>query len=134
MRSLPGPAPLKLIISAVLLVAFSIVLLQQVWRSLEPAGQTDDETRVAQAHMQLSRMLVKVARWVTLEPRALPLTQENLEAALSDGTQRPVLDPWDNPIRIEVIEPQPGWFRLTSVGPDGEFGTADDISVHTAQE
>ena len=122
MQSQPGPAPLKLIMSAVLLVIFSVILLRQTWRSPE---SVDEQSQIARAQMQLSQLLIKVANWVISEPHALPLTQENLEAAVSDGSQQSILDPWGNAIRVEVIEPQPGWFRLTSAGPNGELGTAD---------
>jgi hypothetical protein len=43
-------------------------------------------------------------------------------------------DRWSRPVRIEVRRPSERLeFRLTSAGPDGQFGTPDDIGCTTEE-
>ena len=53
----------------------------------------------------------------------LPATLNDLlpEGAVTEGM---LVDPWEQPLRYEIID---GKYRLWSVGEDGENGTDDDI-------
>ncbi len=60
--------------------------------------------------------------------RGLPAQGEDFQAWLRDNYQGEDsrLDSWDGPYYLEI---ELGTFRVVSAGPDGERGTADDLSA-----
>lgn len=55
---------------------------------------------------------------------------DRINSFLADGLLKrsDILDPWGKIIKIEGTHP---WPQLTSAGPDGKFGTEDDIAYQT---
>jgi general secretion pathway protein G len=39
-----------------------------------------------------------------------------------------LLDPWKHPYRYTCADPRGGWYTRHSCGPDGQFGTEDDVT------
>ncbi|MFG0275653.1 MAG: type II secretion system protein GspG [Phycisphaerales bacterium] len=62
---------------------------------------------------------------------AFPTTQEGLQALVPNYVeQRALQDPWKRAYLYTAPTGDPNRpFMLSSAGPDGEFGTGDDISV-----
>lgn len=57
--------------------------------------------------------------------------EQGLQALVDHGyaTSKEILDPWGHPYRLELYGQRTviGYFALNSAGPDGKWGTADDV-------
>ena len=79
------------------------------------------EQRLAKEESTEWRQLNEVERTWLIDA---VMRQADISSEWKDWVNR---DPWDQPLRVEVRRPQSGiQFRITSAGPDGRFGTADD--------
>jgi hypothetical protein len=71
----------------------------------------------------------QTARAFELNEGRCPSMEEVLSSAALDDEARTV-DPWDTPFRLECSDGP----RVSSAGPDREFGTEDDIgSTHVSR-
>ena len=76
--------------------------------------------------MQAQQLLTSVTQY-QLTNGQLPETMEDLEAP-----SKAFLDPWGQQVRFTCEEDRrarKGVLTITSAGPDGEFGTEDDLVV-----
>lgn len=97
-----------------------------------------ENTRTAiQAQRDALRGLDRTARAIErLDQRIERYRQDHEEALPADlaaleGPERALLDAWERPLRYTVED---GAYTITSDGPDGEPGTADDVDAETVAE
>jgi type II secretory pathway pseudopilin PulG len=113
--------------TTLLLFAISAGSIYSVVRSQRGTAAMMESQRQQQASFQLMRILSHFSRYV-LDHKQLP---EELRDLVKDSSvrmsERDLVDPWGTPIRYEITEPQPMWFRIGSAGPDRVFGTDDDL-------
>ena len=85
------------------------------------AERTLREAKVAQANLEMRSLLGLVeAREATTG-----LQVESLGQVRGDGSQTPGTDPWNGASRLARTEL--GYPVIESAGPDGRFGTEDDL-------
>jgi len=76
--------------------------------------------------VEVTQDMVRVVVAVDEHAREHEAMPESIEA-LAIG-QSVAMDPWGHAYRLELTDRNPG-FDIASGGPDGEFGTADDIRL-----
>ena len=64
--------------------------------------------------------------WSLIHPRQCPASIRELEPYQPD-----LVDVWDRELRLECVA---GTVVVTSAGPDGRFGTPDDIRSESAED
>ena len=85
--------------------------------------------------MKLSRLSENLVQY-KLDSSRFPSTEEGLKALLEapSGARNwrgpyadadKLVDPWDRPVQYELINAKA--YKITSAGPDGDFGNEDDI-------
>ena len=113
--------------TALLLFAISAGTIYSAVRSRRGIAEAMESQRQQQASFQLNRIFSHFTRFV-LDRKRLPVDlQELVKDGSSKMSERDLVDPWGTPIRYEITEPQPMWFRIGSAGPDRVFGTDDDL-------
>ena len=98
----------------------SFLSLRSALRSRELTEESMEGTLRNQAWQQVQSVTLSFSRFL-LDQKRLPRTLEELDP------KRSYADPWGTPLRYEILEPQPMWFRVGSAGPDRAFDTPDDI-------
>lgn len=85
--------------------------------------------------VKLSRLGESLVQF-KLDSSRFPSTDEGLKSLLEAPSEArnwrgpyaetdKLLDPWDRPIRYELMNPKA--YKISSAGPDGDFGNEDDI-------
>jgi hypothetical protein len=109
-----------------------------------PAAQEADYrtntylTRWAQVRQRVMEEMAKAQQRIQqaaqkyLQNTGAPLTaEEGLQTLVDRGylKQKDIQDPWGRPYRVELYGRRDfaGWFTLNSAGPDGKWGTVDDL-------
>ena len=106
--------------TTIALAVVSFLSVRSAIRSQRAAETSMDGVRRNQAFQQVMGVSLRFPRFLTDQKR-LPRTLEELDPGGSH------VDPWGTPLRYEILEPQPMWFRVGSAGPDRAFDTPDDI-------
>jgi hypothetical protein len=81
-------------------------------------------------HHQVKRLAGDAfACWALIHPRGqCPSSVRELSANRGD-----VVDVWDRELRLDCVAGSPPTVVVTSAGPDGRFGTLDDIRSEPAE-
>jgi hypothetical protein len=111
------------------LVIFSWTTFRSVGQNRRATDEAMASMRQQEAFQQLTRVALHFSGFLLDRarlPRDLAELQKDRSPRLSE---RELIDPWGTPLRYEILEPQPMWFRLSSAGSDRTFGTEDDL-VH----
>ena len=90
-----------------------------------------ESTRKTAAKTAVDNIKGAVTTWMLTKKKSTPPSDLKVlvdatgddEPAL-DGGEGALVDPWDNDYKIEVKGKR---FVIVSAGPDGEFGTEDDV-------
>ena len=96
------------------------------------------EARVTRARSDISGTLSLALDLFEADMGRYPTEEEGLLVLMDDpdvpGWKGPYLkgglkpDPWGNPYQYKQNEDYPNQYVLTSSGPDGQFGTEDDVT------
>ncbi len=80
---------------------------------------------------QLQRKIQQAAQKFRQDTGAAPTAEEGLQRLADKGylTARDLLDPWGHPYKVELFGQKDfsNWFSLSCAGPDGKWGTLDDV-------
>jgi len=90
-------------------------------RLLALLGESEEESHVEAARWGGTKVAAAAGQWRTQYP--------NADLPAIDALPVNPLDPWGEVYRIEELPRDGGVFRAISAGPDGLFGTTDDIAV-----
>jgi len=117
------------LVAALALLLISVSMLYSAMRTGRITAESRKSVELHQAQQQLISVSLEFSGYL-LKTGRLPRSLEELVAAKPGKmSPRSIVDPWGTPIRYEIIDPQPMWYRLTSAGPDRRFETEDDL-VH----
>jgi hypothetical protein len=119
------PVPYRVVAAALLLLAAGCASPSAGAPSVDPALEESARSRLS--------ALDEAVQLYYLDRSMLPASLEELTWA-SPGGGAPYLaelipDPWGNDHLYEVQSDRARIYRITSAGPDGAFGTADDIQI-----
>jgi type II secretion system (T2SS) protein G len=117
------------LMAALALLLISVSMLYSAIRTGRITTEPRKSVDLHQAQQQLTFVSLEFSGF-QLKNGRLPRSLEELVAAKPGKmTGRSIVDPWGTPIRYEITDPQPMWYRLISAGPDRTFDTEDDL-VH----
>ena len=117
------------LIALLLVMAIALYLMFGSMGGSSYAGSVNKARKQGQQvsiDMQAQQRLTSVTQY-QLANGELPQTMEDLEAP-----PKAFLDPWGQQVRFtceEDVRARKGVLTITSAGPDGEFGTEDDVVV-----
>jgi hypothetical protein len=118
-----------LLVTTLLLLAVPVHALRSAARSRGAAALSMESMELQEAQFQILRVATAFSGWL-LERKRLP---EDLKELARDRSRNllevDLIDPGGTPLRSEITEPQPMWFRLIPAGPDRIFGTEPNF-VH----
>ncbi len=110
-------------------VVQEVRLGQGPWENINNISLALQEIKIAETRMILDRVVEAVEKYRE-ENGSLPVFDNYvaLSDLLSPAYLTPLirLDAWRNPLAAEYLSPDS--LRLSSMGPDGKFGTTDDIA------
>lgn len=98
----------------------SVLSLRSALRGRQAAQDAMEGVRRSEAFQQVMAVALRFPHFV-LDRKRLPVSLGELDPKGS------FIDPWGTPLRYQIVEPQPMWFRVGSAGPDRVFDTPDDV-------
>jgi general secretion pathway protein G len=114
----------ELLVVVAILGILGAIGMQGVTGHIEKTRKTAAKTGVDTIKGAITNYMIDKKK--STPPSDLPVlvTPDGDRDAFLDGGEGALFDPWDNEYKLEVTGKR---FAVISAGPDGEFGTEDDI-------
>lgn len=112
----------ELLVVVAILGILGTIAIQNVTEHLKTANVTAAQASVKSIGEAVTSYYIKYKKYPTKLTQLVEGTDDN--PAILDGGEGTLIDPWDNEYKYEMKGKR---FVIISAGPDGEFGTDDDI-------
>ena len=113
----------ELLVVVAILGVLGTIAIQGVTEHLKTANATAAQASVKSLSEACTSYYIKMKKLPTSLNQLVEGSDD--DPPIVDGGDGALIDPWDNEYKYEVRGKR---FFITSAGPDGEFGTEDDIS------
>ena len=113
----------ELLVVVAILGVLGTIAIQNVIGNIQKANETAAKASCDSLKDAVSTYYMKNKKMPTALSQLIEGTDDN--PPIVDGGDGVLIDPWDNEYKFEVHGKR---FTIISAGPDGEFGTEDDIS------
>lgn len=113
----------ELLVVVAILGVLGTIAIQNVTEHIRKANETAAKASCDSLKEAVNTYYMKNKKLPGALTQLIEGTDEN--PPILDGGEGVLVDPWDNDYKYEVHGKR---FTVSSAGPDGEFGTEDDIS------